>query len=53
MGAKEDHIVPCKSAFTSASLFGGRIRFVLGASGHIAGCINSASKKQTKLLDKQ
>ena len=46
MGAKEDHIVPCKSAFTSASLFGGKIRFILGASGHIAGCINPASKNK-------
>ena len=46
MGAKEDHIVPCTSAFTSASLFGGKIRFVLGASGHIAGCINPASKNK-------
>ena len=46
MGAREDHIVPCKSAFTSASLFGGKIRFVLGASGHIAGCINPASKNK-------
>ena len=45
-GGKEDHIVPCKSAFTSASLFGGKIRFVLGASGHIAGCINPASKNK-------
>ena len=46
MGAKDDHIVPCKSAFASARLFGGKIRFVLGASGHIAGCINPASKNK-------
>ena len=43
MGAKEDHIVPPQSAFKSAQLFGGNVRFVLGASGHIAGCINPAS----------
>ena len=43
MGAKEDHIVPPWSAFKSAQLFGGNVRFVLGASGHIAGCINPAS----------
>tara|TARA_E500000178_G_C17038933_1_gene765403 strand:- start:28144 stop:29745 length:1602 start_codon:yes stop_codon:yes gene_type:complete len=46
MGAKEDHIVPWKSAFKSASVFSGSVSFVLGASGHIAGCINSAAKNK-------
>ncbi len=46
MGAMEDHIVPWKSAYDSASLFTGKTRFVLGASGHIAGCINPASKNR-------
>ena len=44
MGALEDHIVPWKSAFNSAHLFGGKSKFVLGASGHIAGCINLLRK---------
>lgn len=42
----EDHIVPWRSAFRSTGLLGGDIRFVLGASGHIAGVVNPASKNK-------
>ncbi|MGL5005231.1 MAG: PHA/PHB synthase family protein [Casimicrobium sp.] len=38
--SREDHIVPWKSAFASAELWGGDVEFVLGASGHIAGVVN-------------
>lgn len=41
--SREDHIVPWASAYASARLLGGDTRFVLGASGHIAGVINPAS----------
>jgi polyhydroxyalkanoate synthase len=47
-GSKEDHIVPWTAAFESMSLLNPKKpkanRFVLGASGHIAGVINPASK---------
>jgi polyhydroxyalkanoate synthase subunit PhaC len=44
---KEDHIVPWQTAHTSAALLGKRgaaVRFVQGASGHIAGVINPPHK---------
>jgi poly[(R)-3-hydroxyalkanoate] polymerase subunit PhaC len=40
LATREDHIVPWRSAYASAQLLGGRIEFVLGASGHIAGVVN-------------
>jgi polyhydroxyalkanoate synthase subunit PhaC len=46
MGAKEDHIVPWQTAWKSLTALGGPKRYVLGASGHIAGSINPASKNK-------
>jgi polyhydroxyalkanoate synthase len=49
-GSKEDHIVPWEAAFASMNLLNPKNpkanRFVLGASGHIAGVINPASKNK-------
>jgi polyhydroxyalkanoate synthase subunit PhaC len=45
-GSREDHIVPWGAAYASAQLLSGPIRFVLGASGHIAGVINPPHKKK-------
>jgi len=49
-GSKEDHIVPWNAAYASMSILNPTNpkanRFVLGASGHIAGVINPASKKK-------
>ena len=42
--SREDHIVPWRTAFESTQLLAGDTTFVLGASGHIAGVINPASK---------
>jgi len=45
-GSREDHIVPWAAAYASVPLFKGKRRFVLGASGHIAGVINPPAKKK-------
>ncbi|GAB3630202.1 poly-beta-hydroxybutyrate polymerase [Pandoraea terrae] len=44
--SREDHIVPWKTAYASTRLLGGETRFVLGASGHIAGVINPPAKRK-------
>ena len=44
--AKEDHIVPWRTAYLSATYLNGDVQFVLGASGHIAGVINSVAKNK-------
>ena len=45
-GSREDHIVPWQTAYASAPLLSGPLKFVLGASGHIAGVINPPAKKK-------
>ncbi|MEO7335815.1 MAG: alpha/beta fold hydrolase, partial [Caldimonas sp.] len=42
--SREDHIVPWEGAYRSTRALDGDIRFVLGASGHIAGVINPPAK---------
>ncbi len=44
LATREDHIVPWRTAHLSVALLGGRTEFVLGASGHVAGIVNPASK---------
>ena len=44
--SREDHIVPWQGAYASTRLLNGRKRFVLGASGHIAGVINPPAAKK-------
>jgi len=44
--SREDHIVPWKTSYLSTQLLGGPKRFVLGASGHIAGVINPPAKNK-------
>ncbi|MDQ6681154.1 MAG: alpha/beta fold hydrolase, partial [Pseudomonadota bacterium] len=43
-GSREDHIVPWEGAYRSARELKNKRRFVLGASGHIAGVINPPAK---------
>jgi len=46
LSTKEDHIAPWGSTYNGARLFSGPVRFVLGASGHIAGVINPPVKNK-------
>ena len=47
LATREDHIVPWRSAYRTLHLLGGEDKtFVLGASGHIAGVVNPASKNR-------
>ena len=43
-GSREDHIVPWQAAYRNTQIFKGKTRFVMGASGHIAGVINPPAK---------
>ena len=45
-GSREDHIVPVGGAYASTQVLPGPKRFVMGASGHIAGVINPATKNK-------
>ena len=45
-GSREDHIVPIGGAYASTQVLPGKKRFVMGASGHIAGVINPPAKKK-------
>jgi polyhydroxyalkanoate synthase len=40
LSTREDHIAPWKSTFVATRLYRGPTRFVLAASGHIAGVVN-------------
>jgi polyhydroxyalkanoate synthase len=40
LSTREDHIAPWKSTYRATQVFGGPTRFVLAASGHIAGVVN-------------
>lgn len=44
--SRDDHIVPWQSAYASCDLLSGPRRFVMGASGHIAGVINPPAKNR-------
>jgi len=44
LSTREDHIAPWKTTYQSTQLFSGPVKFVLGASGHIAGVVNPPAK---------
>ena len=46
LAAREDHIVPWRTAYATNGLLGGKTQFVLAASGHIAGVINPPARQK-------
>jgi polyhydroxyalkanoate synthase subunit PhaC len=46
LASREDHIVPWRTSYRTTELVSGAARFVLAASGHIAGVINPASRNK-------
>lgn len=46
LATREDHIAPAKSVYKGSTLFGGPVKFVLAASGHIAGVVNPPAKQK-------
>ncbi|HXD14452.1 MAG TPA: class I poly(R)-hydroxyalkanoic acid synthase [Xanthobacteraceae bacterium] len=46
LATREDHIAPAKSVLFGSTLFGGKVRYVLAGSGHIAGVVNPPDKKK-------
>jgi polyhydroxyalkanoate synthase len=46
LASREDHIVPWQSAYRSKGLIGRDPRFVLAASGHVAGVINPPARNK-------
>ena len=46
LSTMEDHIAPWKTTYSTAGLFSGPVKFVLGESGHIAGVVNPPAKEK-------
>jgi polyhydroxyalkanoate synthase len=46
LSTREDHIAPWASTYAATQLYGGETRFVLAASGHIAGVVNPPDAKK-------
>ena len=44
LSTKEDHIAPWKSTYRATQIYQGEVKFVLAASGHIAGVVNPPAK---------
>jgi polyhydroxyalkanoate synthase subunit PhaC len=46
LATREDHIAPAKSVLYGSRLFGGKVRYVMAGSGHIAGVVNPPDKNK-------
>jgi polyhydroxyalkanoate synthase len=53
LAAVDDHIAPWRSQFKSTRLLGGKTKFVLSNSGHIAGIVNPPSKNTVHWVNDQ
>ena len=42
----DDHIAPWTTTYKGSKYLGGKVRFVLGGSGHIAGIVNPPAAKK-------
>jgi polyhydroxyalkanoate synthase subunit PhaC len=45
LSTREDHIAPWRSTYAATQLYKGPVKFVLSASGHIAGVVNPPGSK--------
>jgi polyhydroxyalkanoate synthase subunit PhaC len=45
LSTREDHIAPWRSTYAATQIYKGPVRFVLSASGHIAGVVNPPGSK--------
>jgi poly[(R)-3-hydroxyalkanoate] polymerase subunit PhaC len=45
LSTREDHIAPWRSTYAATQIYSGPIKFVLSASGHIAGVVNPPGSK--------
>lgn len=46
LSTRDDHIAPWKSTYAATQIYKGDVRFVLAASGHVAGVVNAPSKSK-------
>lgn len=46
LSTREDHIAPWQATYVATQLYRGPVRFVLAASGHIAGVVNPPAAKK-------
>jgi polyhydroxyalkanoate synthase len=46
LSTRDDHIAPWKSTYAATRIYQGPVRFVLAASGHVAGVVNPPGKKK-------
>jgi polyhydroxyalkanoate synthase len=45
LSTREDHIAPWRSTYAATQIYSGPVKFVLSASGHIAGVVNPPGSK--------